>query len=539
MMNKYGYFEYEDFAFGAKEGAQYSINHTLQKGSDLSQLREGVQPYEFCGFELNDYITETPKLLYPKFATSGLGVATADVSNEDGTFVRPVELTSVLDGYYTTTGLTISSGNIITSIKISAFRDDVLVKEQEFTATKKDYFYNFSVELVNKIVISVSKIAEANHFLRIFDIKYGKYRTFDETTNTDVMISNYYSVKGDALEYDTLDLTIQKDSDVDYLFQRKQPLKFIKDGKIRNVFYIEQGEESDNNTMKITAYDVIANLEDEFLGGMYQNEPFDRLIKSILGDVPYDTIGTSEIKLTGYIPIVSKRKALMMICGASNIRVARDEKLHFKPLEKEQSATFDETNVLENPMKTNNQEVKSVKILQHNYSKGTDRQEVYHWYISKTENVLLKFSEPLHDLKAYEVTGEDENGNDIVSETPSKNVTFIERGANYCIVKNKSNNKIVINGAKYIDSTVDFVKTSKYLTRTGVYQEIAIEDLTILSDPKAVLDLLFELYTRKQAYTFQTIDNAETGSAINIFNNTLNVKSVKNGLNGVLEVEVE
>lgn len=533
-MNKYGYFVYEDFAIGAKQSAEYSSNETMQTGAALSQLREGVAPYDYCGLELNDYVTDNPKKLYK---SGNLGFLTKRVSDSNGVFNPAVELTITFSGYFSMTGITVTAQNIITEATITAYRDDEQVKTQDFTATDNEYFYDFSVELINKLVFSVSKIQEASHFLSIINIEYGRMRIFDDTTNANASISTYYSLIGDTLEYDTLDLTIFKDADTDYLFQRKQPLRYTVDGITQSVFYVEKGEEGTDNTVKISAYDCISNLEDDFYGGIYENKPFNELVSEILKTEPYETDGTDEIKLTGYLGIQSRRNALMMICRASNIRVIKGEKLYLKPISTDSVGSYTEETVVESPTKTKNQEVKSVKLVQHNYSKGTEEYEVYHWYIATTYDPIITSSYPVYNYKAYEVTGVDENGEDIVSETESKNVSFVETNANYVKVHCTTQNKVVIKALKYAESTVDYTKTSQYISSTEQYQEVTVDDITIMSDHTAVLNTLFDIYTRKVSYSMQTINKPNIGAFYDILGTGNNITKITNTLSGVYEVE--
>lgn len=537
MMNKYGYFRYSDFALGAKEGASYSINKELQEGSALTQLRVGVLPHNFASIEPNEYITSQPKLLYKM--QQDLGLLTAETSNENGIFEEPIVLTVNFPLYFSMTGITINSRNIIKKITITAYQNDTEIAKETFSSTSKDNFYPINIELANKIVFTIEEIDKPYHFFGIFNIEYGKIRLFDDNTSINVEITNNFSVLGDTLEYDTLDLTVVDLEKEDYLFQRKQPIDFIVNEAPKAKFYVDSGIELDDKTVQVLAYDEIANLEDDFYGGIYENYPFDTLIADILKDtnVNFETKNTENIKLSGYLPITSRRKALQTILQGSNIRCYKGEKLVFKPLETQISdIVFDEANIINRPQKNKKQEIRSLTLKQHNYSKGTEETELYHWYISATENVLITFSAPMHSLKAYEVTGVDENGNDIISETESGNVNFIKSGANYCIVSNKSSNKIVIKGLNYVDSTVDYKKTNPLTAINEVYEEKTV-DLTISSNAQEVCNLLYELYSRKNSIKFNTFQDVEVGGYYDVLGNKLNIKSKYHTLNGIYEVE--
>ena len=537
MMNKYGYFRYSDFAVGAKESASYSINKELQEGSALTQLSVGVTPYNFASIEQNAYITSQPKLLYKM--QQNLGLLTADVSNENGIFEEPIILTVNFNSYFSMTGITINSRNIIKGITITAYQNDTEIISQTFSTITKENFYPINIELANKIVFTVTEINEPYHFFGIFNIEYGKIRLFDDNTSVNAEITNNFSVLGDTLEYDTLDLTVIDPEKEDYLFQRKQPIDFAIDETTKARFYVDSGIELDDNTVQVLAYDEIASLEDDFLGGIYNDYPLNNLVEDILSgtSVNFETQDTENIRLSGYLPISSRRKALQTILQGSNIRCYKGEKLVFKPLEMEiRDIALNESNILNKPQKNKKQEIRSVVVKQHNYSKGKEETELYHWYISTTENVRITFSSPMHTLKAYEVTGVDENGQDIISETESQNVTFIETSANYCVVSNKSNNKMVIKGLKYIDSTVDYKKTNPLTAINEVYEEKTVE-LTISNNPQEVCNLLYDLYSRKNSIKFNTFQDLEVGGYYNILGENLNIKSKHQTLNGIYEVE--
>lgn len=535
-MNKYGYFEYSDFAIGAKEGANYSSENPLQVGSSLTQLRVGVEPFDFASLEKDEYITSKPKKIWDVHHV--FGFLTADISDENGNFLEPIVLNIDFEKYYSMTGITIHSRNVIKNINISAFQNDVQLVSKTFSATTNKFFYPINIETANKIVLTVYQIEEPQHFFGIFNIEYGKTRVFDDLSNVTVEISNNFSVLGDTLEYDTLDLRVIDPEKGDYLFQRKQPIDFVF-GDVKSRFFVDSGSEVGEKVTSVLAYDVISNLEEKFDGGMYSDYPFNDLISDILGNtgIEYETENTDGIKLDGYLPAVSRRKALQTILQGSNIRCYKGKKIKFKPLETQiNDVVLNEDNIIENPQKNKKQKIRSFTVKQHKYSKGTNAIEVYRWYVSTTENVRIDFNSPVHSLKAYEVIGVDENENDILSETESENVVFIESGANYAIISNSSSNKIAIVGLEYIDSVVNFAKNNPIIGTNDNAEDKNIE-LTISSNPQDVCDFLYDLYSRGNSIRFKTFVDVNVGGYYSILGEKLNIKSKKTALDGLYEVE--
>jgi hypothetical protein len=470
----------------------------------------------------------------------GLGYVTKQISDENGVFESPITIFGVFDNYYTTTGITINSQNIILDLEIIAYRDNETIARSSFAAEKKEQFYPITIELANKILIIVKKIAEPLHFFKIFNIEYGTFRMFDDKDFQNANIVNSFSVLGDTLEYDTLDLGIVDFEDNNYLFQKKQPVEYIFNDNVKAKFYVNEGEQSGRIITSLSCYDDISNLEDDFLGGIYNDYSTKQLINDILNgkQINYEIDESiNGVLLSGYLPITSRRKALQSVLLGSNIRCYKGDKLYFKPFNTTlEDIILDETNIIDKPQKTKKQEIRSVILKNHNYSKGTESVEAYHWYISTTQNVTITFGQPLHSLEAYEVEGVDENGNDIISTQQSTNVTFIKKEANYCIVSNKSSNKIVIKGLKYIDSAVNFEKKNPYMAVMGSYDDINVES-TISSNPQEVCNLLYDLYSRKNSINFITFESLKIGGYYNILGENLNIKSIKQSLNGLYEVE--
>jgi hypothetical protein len=535
-MNKYGFFRYKDFAFGAKESQELSSDTEMQPGASVQQLKNGVQPVAFASFEQNAYITSKPLPLYK--GSGELGFLTSFISEEDGSFPNPPIIRIDFPEYFSMTGLTIHSRNVISEAQILGMRDGKVVASGIFSASDKLNFFPISLELVNSIEIGITKINEPYHFLGIYDIEYGRSRDFGDPEIESVRVTNNFSVLGDTIEYDTLDLTVVNPEDEDgYLFQQKQPIDYIVNNTVRQKFYIDSGDEHTNGTTDLLAYDETANLEGEFLGGIYENYPFSQLVSEILKGYADYRIEANEVLLSGYIPICTRRKALQIALLAANLRLYRSNCLVFKSLESAvREEIFDQTNILENPQKTKKQPVRAVTVKYHNYSKGTEETEIHHWYLSKTEPTMITFSKPAHTLKAFEVIGTDDSGNDIVSESESENVTFTEIGANYCVVENASDNKIVIIGIGYADSSMELKKTNSVIGRNQLYKDYTV-DITLHGNTEETLNLLFDMYSRKDSIRFKTINDVEVGGLYNILGSLYHIKKKKNTLDGVYEVE--
>lgn len=540
MSNEFGYFEYSDVSTEAKESAVYSINVPLQEGSSLNQLNSGVSPYDYASFENGYYSTDNPKLLYRN--QQGLGLATENTSNRFGEFFQPIILTANFPSNFSASGIKISSKNIIKEMEISVYDGENLIEKKTFESSSKVYFYKFVFENINKIVFEIKVIEEPLSFFGIFNIEYGSVKLFNAETLIGVEMNRHFSLSGEKLEYDTLDLSILDEGSKDYLFQKKQEINYIDPKNRTKTYFVDKGEDTEEVKTNLSAYDWVSLLEEEFMGGIYENYPTRTLYSELL---PFNKVGIlvsneAMTSFTGYIPRTTKRKALQMVLQGTNIRGYKSgNEVYFDVYNpKLETLVLDESNIVKNPQITKKPKIGSVTVKQHIYTKGKEITEAYHWYISTTQKSKIFFSNPLHNLKAYEVIGVDENGQDIVSETESSKVIFEERSANYCVVSNSSTNKIVITGNNYIESVVEHTRKLENAKDNGEYENLVF-DLQVWNDPQKVCDFLFELYNRNFSIVFQTTENLELGGYYKILGQELNITKIKDRFNGLYEVEAE
>lgn len=547
-MNKYGSFKYKDFPLGIEKFAQIEAIGNIQSGSEPQDLVEGVKPYDFASFEQDEYKTANPKPLY--LFQQSLGIISQQLSDENGIMADSndfVGFKATFEKPFILTGITVHSGNVITEAEIKFEyideNNETQIYTNFFAANNKTFFYEFGAHKINWLQFRVCAIKEAYHFLKLFKVEFGQTRDFNEHKNVKVSFDTHFSVYGDTLKYSTLDLSVIEPKEADYFFQKRQPIDFVLNDEIQMRLYANKGERIDENIIQLTAYNEIANLEDEFLGGIYKDYPLIQLLNDILGEKDkYYNLSYAEelnnIKVNGYLPISSRRKALQTVLLGTNIRHHIDKGIVYKPINTTilNNQIYDETNIVNNPVISKNANIKSVTARLNNYSKGKEELEIYHWYVSTTEDVKINFTQPFHDLKFYEVIGVDEYDNDIISETQSANVTLLKAEPNYCVIRNTSAKKIVIVGKSYIISTVDYVKLNPNIGEYDDYEEIVI-DLTLTNDAQAVCDLLYSLYMRKNSVIFNTLVRPIVGEYYEILGNKLNIKSISDNLSGIYEVE--
>lgn len=556
--NKYGYFKYSDFSASAANGATFEIpDVTLQpffndNSGNLQAVFTGRSQdflsFEPQGFDLNKHV----RLLDPSAQQFTEGVVSAYRSGSNGLFAdgatnSPFKIEISLKGFYSMSGLTIKSRNVIKSLKIEAFRDNTSVASGQFTGSEKEEFFPLVIDNANSITLTVEQV-EPLSFIGIWGIQFGTDREFGDESIISASASKLYSLTAKSLEYDTLDLTVLDPQRGDYLVQNKQTIDFcVGDNPIER-FYANQGAENGDNTTTIQAYNVVSIFEAQTLGG-FTGGGASLVIERLLKPLGYNMVGMDVANaptIDGYLPICSIREALQYIAIGSGLRFSSQDGIDNNrcllaepvPTAPEETAVeYTEANIVGQPKYDKTDLVKSVTLKLHKLSQVKDTEELYHWYIAKNKKVKITFSSPHANLKAYEVTGKNADGDDVISGTPSKNVTFEKKEANYCVVVNKSSNKIVIIGNKYEDTTVEYISKSAELADNDEASEVSYETYICTDDPQAICDELLEQNNRRTKIAFSTLERPKIGKAYNILGKVMVITKVTDTLTGVYEVE--
>lgn len=552
--NKYGYFKYSDFSASAANGATFEIpDVALQpffndNSGNLQAVFTGRSQdflsFEPQGFDLNKHV----RLLDPSAQQFTEGVVSAYRSGSNGLFAdgatnSPFKIEIALTGYYSMSGITVRSRNVIKSLKIEAFRDNEPVASGQFVGNEKEEFFPLVIDNANSVTLTVEQV-EPLSFIGIWGIQFGTDREFGDESIISASLSKLYSLAAKSLEYDTLDLTVLDPQRGDYLVQNKQTIDFCVGKKNIERFFANQGAENGDNTTTIQAYNVVSIFETQTLGGFFgagANQVIRALVKPLGYDISIDE--WKEPDIDGYIPICSVREALQYIAIGSGLRFSNQDGLDTLrvepvPTEPEETAVeYTEANIVGTPKYDKTDLVKSVTLKLHKLSQAKDTEELYHWYIAKNKKVKITFSSPHANLKAYEVTGKNSDGDDVISGTPSSNVFFDKKEANYCVVVNKSSNKIVIIGNKYEDTTVEYISKSAELADNDEASEVSYETYICTDDPQAICDELLEQNNRRTKITFSTLDRPKIGKAYNILGKVMVITKVTDTLTGVYEVE--
>lgn len=496
---------YGDVAPEAKEN--FDIEASEKQFDTISNLQKyNMQLYNYANpCELYQTVLDGTAVALPSNTeTANIGLWSEQLSNDDGTFTTPITITLESDGQYSSQGFTFTFDKFNdiypTRLTIQWFRvtnegiEDLSAGAVEFNPTSGFYFCRKQVENFNKVVIKFYSLNMPQNRLKIDVIDYGYGTVFygDELRN--VKIAQYIAPISSEIKINTCDFTLDSHSDMVYSFQSKQPLSVSFNDNLLSTVFVKTSKRKARFLWDINAEDYIGMMENvPFVGGMYTAVPASGILIDIFtaAKVPYSIAeNVATVPLSGYIPYSTCREALMQVCFAcmAVVNTANSNVVEVKTLEDDVKQTIPLDRIKQGQSFEDSDTVTGVELTAHTYQAISETLEAYKAVDSGTgENILVKFSEPLHDLTIKNGSFvQDDNGNDKI-------------GVNYAYIN--ANNNCVLSGGKY-EHTQQIKKQANPVVLASEKEnisQITAATLVSVANVDKVLEHCYEWLTKTNA----------------------------------------
>lgn len=445
MMWRGVWVSYGDVAPEAKEN--FSIDVSENQFDTLDNLqRYNMQLYNYANpCELYQTLLDGSAVAFPDNSeNANIGLWSKQLSNNDGTFTEPIAITLLSEGLYSSQGFTFTFdkfNNIYpTRLRIQWLRvsdDDVEeLSDMEFNPDSSMFFCKNQVEAFNQVIVTFYSLNMPFNRLKVEVIDYGYATVFygDELRN--VKLAQYIDPISSEIKISTCDLTLDSRSDIVYSFQSKQSLTVGFNDKMVGTFFVNTSKRKARFLWDIHAEDYIGLLENTiFVGGVYTNISATTILIEIFNTakVPYYIAEEfNEVKLSGHIPYTTCRDALMQVCFAlmAVVNTANTDVVEVYSLEYDIKQIIPLSRIMQDQSFEHGDSITKIELTAHTYSNSRmDRAEIYNASDSGPgENILIKFSEPMHTLTITD--GE-----------------IINSGANYAYIN--ADESCVLKGYKY------------------------------------------------------------------------------------------
>jgi len=311
---------YKDVALGADEDAVVTATES-ESFSDIDKIPFGVEAPAIATAELNGWGLAHD---YRVFDNQPIAFWSKERSGADCVFTTPPTITLTFDQQYTSTGLTVrfspATMDYCTEIGVTWYQDGAVKHSGTYYPDAPNYVIADMVEAYDKLVFSFAKTNLPGKRLKIEKLTVGVIREFEGDELTGASFLHEISPISDTVPVNVLDATFHSKDDVDFVFQRKQPVEGYNGSDLIGVYYIETGKRTGARDYAIACSDILGVWEiEEYGGGIWINDTaLTSILSEVFGDLRYFDISTeyAESTLRGYIEPGTKRTALQQIAFA-------------------------------------------------------------------------------------------------------------------------------------------------------------------------------------------------------------------------------
>ena len=333
-------------------------------------------------------------------------------------------------------------------------------------------------------------------------VKYkGELLAEDERISTDTpgVLGEYKELRADALEADTLDITVLSESGTIRNFKKNDKVEYFRSGSRVGVYYLQSVTRVGPKLYTLSALSAVGLLiVRPHRGGIYTGQTVAEVVAEICGDIPVlvETVYRG-IKLYGWLPIASARDSLVQVLFAIGAWLHTDENgtLRVQKLWDGAASIIGPGSVHAANIQVKYLDpVSSVAVTEHQYIAGTEDVTLFEGTAQQGD--VIEFDEPAHTLTA-------------------EGFTVLESGANYAVLSAGTGK---LTGKSYVHNR-------RVVTRTvteGVAENVEpITDATLVSlvNSSAVAQRMAAYYACREQLTVDVNPAAEhAGHVVSLWN---------------------
>lgn len=314
---------YKDIAPGAEEDAAVASTDATVFSMPSLLSGESADPGKIISTDLNWW-----GLNGASSAVDGKTVPfwSTALSGADCVFTDPPEIIISFDSQYTIAGITLVFSDVYcTAVNIKWYQGTVLKSDKDFTPNAASYFCQNKVENFNKIVITMNATSLPRQRARIRQIIFGICRYFDMSELRSVDITNEMDLLSLTLPASKMKWVLDSHSDVEFMFQLKQPVEASNNNNLIGVYYIDTFTRTAGNIYSLDCYDAFGVLDEStFSGGVYNAKSAKALINEIVSGDFAVTFEVADTNLTGALLAQTKRAAIQQVLFAWGVCASTD-----------------------------------------------------------------------------------------------------------------------------------------------------------------------------------------------------------------------
>lgn len=313
------------------------------------------------------------------------------------------------------------------------------------------------------------------------------------------VLGEYKELRADALEADTLDITVLSESGTVRNFKKNDKIEYFREGSRVGVYYLQSVTRVGPKLYTLSALSAVGLLiVRPHRGGIYTGQTVAEVVAEICGDIPVliETV-YRNIKLYGWLPIASARDSLVQVLFAIGAWLHTDENgtLRIQKLWNGTASILGPGRVDSRNIQVKYLDaVSAVAVTEHQYIAGTE--EITLFEGTAQQGDVIEFDEPAHTLTA-------------------EGFTILESGANYAILSAGTGK---LTGKSYIHNRRVVTRTVTEGAAENV-EEVTDATLVSLVNSSAVAQRMAAYYACREQLTVDVNPAGEhAGHVVSLWN---------------------
>ena len=319
------YILYKDVAPGAEDNAVVSVSGQYSDSAP-ALLPFGRDIPAIAALERNRWLLDGTFQIMPQT----IAFWSEELSGDDMTFSAEPVITISFSEQYSSVGITLvfdaETGEHCTDVNIKWYQGGTLKSDKDFSPDSSTYFCENKVTSYDKVVVTLRKTNLPHRRARVNQIIFGIHRQFYMNELRSVKIINETDLASLSIPVSTLGWNLDSKSDVEFMFQLKQPVESWNDSKLIGVYYIDSFTRTAASLYTIDCNDALGVLGDAtFSGGVYSGKSAKALLQEIVGTkFVLDMDEVEDTQLTGIIQQCTERDAMQQVLFAWGVCASTD-----------------------------------------------------------------------------------------------------------------------------------------------------------------------------------------------------------------------
>ena len=424
-------------------------------------------------------------------------------SKEDGEvdsykFEEPPAITVTFPTPYGSTGFTItfspSTEQWCTKMQVRWYNGQNLLIDKLYYPDAPRWELAETVESFDRVEFIFLEANKPKQFAKIQKIEIGRTVLFGAEEIVSARMVNEVDPTLCKIPVDTISFEMNDEKGRSFLPQENQRIELIKDGRLRAVQYIKDSTRKGKANYTIRCQSSIGLLNDDFLGGLYNEKPVKDLLKEILGEWEFDLHASfASKKLTGYIPVCSQREALQLVSFAIGAMVTTQDssKIRLLPVPSVVTSVFQQSDIIIGGSVKTAFRYARIEIVSHSYAKSDISETLMNEEEMEGEEELITFVVPHYD---YEIIGGVINS----------------YGDNW--VRITASGPVTLTAKTYTHNTRTHIKRNPEATAKERGNVITVKEATLIhtGNVSEALDRLYQAVQRRQTVSQPVIVRNQT-----------------------------